>query len=315
MGASASRGMASTIRPHGNVVYRRICDLERISALDPKRAVRRWSGLRHERDIRAHVHLLYHGLTAGPAMKLIFSRKGFDSAAGGVPSPIIEGTPISIPIPTTRRSETSYRRVGLGDTVEKITRGRISADHLCHEDPAFANGRWAFGQTGTAQSHLANNAVGVGDVFLFFGLFASNNGKDRHHRIFGYLVVDEVRHLRAHPSKSDSPDGFERRHPHTIGEWDENNTLYLGHGMKAEIAHPSLRLTRPDAPVSVWSVPTWLKAAGLTYHSNPLRWTGDCELHVASRGQEFVSNISDNSAARGWLHKVCTMIGEGTCGH
>lgn len=247
-------------------------------------------------------------------MKLIFSRKGFDSAAGGVPSPIIEGTPISIPIPTTRRSNTSYRLVGLGEIVEQITRGRISADHLCHEDPAFANGRWAFGQTGAAQSHLANNAVGVGDVFLFFGLFASDDGKDRHHRIFGYLVVDQVRRLGVHPSKSDSPEGFERRHPHTIGVWDENNTLYLGCGAKAETANPSLRLTKPDGPVSIWSVPTWLKAARLTYHSNPSRWTGDSELRVASRGQEFVTNISDNSAAKEWLHMACTMIEEGTCG-
>lgn len=34
------------------------------------------------------------------AMRVIFSRKGFDSAAGGCPSPIVEGKPISLPIPT-----------------------------------------------------------------------------------------------------------------------------------------------------------------------------------------------------------------------
>ena len=48
-------------------------------------------------------------------------------------------------------------------------------------------------------------------------------------------------------------DGFLRRHPHTIGEWNENNTLYLGSGAKARNAHPCLRLTKPGAPVSVWS--------------------------------------------------------------
>jgi hypothetical protein len=241
-------------------------------------------------------------------MRVIFSRKGFDSAAGKAPSPIIEGEPISLPIPTKRRSETSYRLAGVGKIVEHITKGRIGADDLCHEDPVFFNGRWAFGQTGAAQSHLERSGVGVGDVFLFFGLFASRDGRDRHHRIFGYLEVDEVRRLGCRPSKSDNPKGFLRRHPHTIGEWNENNTLYLGSGAKARSAHPYLRLTKSGGPVSVWSVPVWLKAAGLTYHSNPVRWASDKELHVASRGQEFVSNVGDQLAPRKWLCTVQAAI-------
>ena len=234
-------------------------------------------------------------------MRIIFSRKGFDSAAGKAPSPIIEGEPISLPIPTERRSETSYRLAGLGSIVEQTTKGRIGADSLCHEDPMFFNGRWAFGQTGAAQSHLEKNGVGIGDVFLFFGLFASDDIRDRHHRIFGYLEVDEVRHLGSRPSTNDSPKGFLRRHPHTIGEWNENNTIYLGTGAKARTAHPGLRLTKRGAPVSVWTVPEWLKTIGLTYHSNPTRWTGDKELRIASRGQEFVSNIGNLAAPREWL--------------
>jgi len=170
------------------------------------------------------------------------------------------------------------------------------------------NGRWAFGQAGAAQSHLERNGVGVGDMFLFFGLFASRDGRDRHHRIFGYLEVDEVRRLGSRPSKSDNPKGFLRPHPHTIGEWTENNTLYLGSGDKARSAHPCLRLTTPGALVSVWSVPPWLKAAGLTYHSNPVRWPTDKELHTASRGQEFVSNIGDQAAPREWLRTVQVAI-------
>jgi Nucleotide modification associated domain 3 len=110
-------------------------------------------------------------------MKVVFSRKGFDSAAGKAPSPIIGGEPISLPIPTKGRSETSYVMMGLGKIVERITKGRIGAGDLCHEDPMFLNGRWAFGQRGRAQSHLEKNDVGVGDVFLFFGLFASLDGR------------------------------------------------------------------------------------------------------------------------------------------
>ena len=241
-------------------------------------------------------------------MRIIFSRKGLDSAAGKSPSPIIKGEPISIPIPTKWRSETTYRLAGLGQIVEDMTRGHICADDFCHEDPTFSNGRWAFGQTGAAQSHLERQGVGLGDVFLFFGLFASPDGRDRHHRIFGYLKVDEVCHLGDRPSKSDNPKGFVRRHPHTIGQWNKNNTLYLGSGAKAVAAHPSLRLTKINAPVSIWTVPTWLKAAGLTYHNNPSRWSGETELHVASRGQEFVTNIGDDTAARKWLRTIQSAV-------
>jgi hypothetical protein len=248
-------------------------------------------------------------------MRVIFSRKGFDSAAGKAPSPIIDGEPISLPIPTKRRSETSYRLVGLGVIVEHMTKGLIVADDLCHEDPVFLNGRWAFGQTGAPQSHLERNHVRVGDVFLFFGLFASREGQDRHHRIFGYMEVDEVRRLGSQPSESDNPEGFLRRHPHTIGEWNDNNTLYLGTGAKARSAHPYLRLTKPGSPVSVWSVPAWLKTVGLTYHSNPVRWVSDRELHVASRGQEFVSNIGDQSAPREWLRTMRAAIETDRCEH
>jgi hypothetical protein len=241
-------------------------------------------------------------------MRVIFSRKGFDSAAGKVPSPIIEGEPISLPIPAKGRSKTSYRLAGLGKIVEQVTKGCIDADNLCHEDPVFLNGRWAFGQTGGPQSHPEKNGVGVGDVFLFFGLFASCNGRDRHHRIFGYLEVEEVRRLGSQPSESDNPEGFLRQHPHTIGEWNENNTLYLGSGAKSRSAHPSLRLTKPGALVSIWSVPTWLKEAGLTYHSNPTRWADDNELRVASRGQEFVSNIGTEATPREWLRTMLDAI-------
>jgi hypothetical protein len=237
-------------------------------------------------------------------MKIIFSRKGFDSSAGKVPSPIIDGVPISLPIPAKRRSVTSYRLAGFGEIVEQMTKGRIAADDLCHEDPVFSGGRWAFGQTSAAQTHLDRNGVGVGDVFLFFGLFASPDGQDRHHRIFGVMEVEEVRRLGKHPSPSDTPAGFPRRHPHTIGEWNDNNTLYLGSGVKAKSAHPALRLTKPGGPLSVWSIPAWLKEAGLTFHGDPDRWIGENELHVASRGQEFISNIGDQAGPREWFRMI-----------
>ena len=63
----------------------------------------------------------------------------------------------------------------------------------------FWEDRCAFGQTSAAQSHLKNNGVGEGDVFLFFGLFAEVGTGDPHHRIFGYLKVDNVQQIGSKP--------------------------------------------------------------------------------------------------------------------
>ncbi|WP_231480625.1 hypothetical protein [Thiomonas sp. FB-Cd] len=73
------------------------------------------------------------------------------------------------------------------------------------------------GQTGAAQSHLAHQGVGVGDVFLFFGWFRraeSVAGCWRYapdapdlHVLFGWLEVDEVLPVVT------QRDGVVRRHP------------------------------------------------------------------------------------------------------
>jgi hypothetical protein len=236
-------------------------------------------------------------------MRIVFSRKRFDSGAGGFPSPIIDDTPISLPIPTQRRSVTTYGDLGLGDIVERVTKGRLTQTSLCHHDPIFEHGQCAFGQTGAAQAHLCSNAVTKGDLFLFFGLFADTDGRDRHHRIFGYLEVQSVNALGAEPNLSDQPNGFSGRHPHTIGEWNPNNTIYIGHGCVATAAASCLRLSIPGEQVSRWRVPHW-RAAGLTYHGRSDRWLSDTTLMVVGRGQEFVSDISMTPDAAAWLEDV-----------
>lgn len=150
-------------------------------------------------------------------MRIIFSRKGFDSGAGGYRSPITDGVPVSVPIPTQRRSATTYDHLGLGELVQRVTKGRLTGASLCHHDPMFEAGRCAFGQTGAAQAHLQNNRISIGDVFLFFGLFSEPDQRDRHHRIFGYLRVEEIFAIGAAPDEATQPVGFTRPHPHTIG--------------------------------------------------------------------------------------------------
>ncbi|OCC25257.1 hypothetical protein MB02_00815 [Croceicoccus estronivorus] len=240
-------------------------------------------------------------------MRIIFSRKGFDSSAGGRPSPIIDGRPISLPIPAQDRSHTTYADRQLGDLVEETTRGRIRHEALCHDDPMFAREQCWFGQCAAAQGHLAKNDVGTGDVFLFFGLFADPESGERHHRIFGYMQVacfgapDDVR-------QADGWNEPPRAHPHLIGEWGGNNTIYHGPGALAAAATPSLRLTVPGGPLNRWSVPAWLQRYGLTYHGKNERWPGKGELIAASRGQEFICDIGNDPLPHRWLNATIAAI-------
>ena len=216
---------------------------------------------------------------------------------------------MSLPIPTLRRSHTRYDELGLGEIVKRLTRGRIAGDHLCHEDPMFADGYCAFGQTGAAQSHLARRGVGPGDVFLFFGLFAAENGDELQHRIFGYLKVDRVILLGAAPP-SWHESRFPRQHPHTIGEWNANNTLYVGAGTTSQRSPDALRLTTQGGPLSTWHVPPWLREVGLTYHLRSERWLADDRLKAVARGQEFVADIQNHERAQDWLQGVMRAIEE-----
>ena len=129
-------------------------------------------------------------------MRIIFSRKGFDSSSGGGPSPIVDGRPLSLPIPAGTASTTSYGDLGLGEQAAKASRGKLGANDLCHHDPMFRDdGTCIFGQHSAAQTHLEGRGVGLGDVFLFFGLFAEEETREPHHRIFGYLKVEEITRL------------------------------------------------------------------------------------------------------------------------
>lgn len=172
----------------------------------------------------------------------------------------------------------------------------------------FHGKKCAFGQAGAAQGHLANNKVGVGDLFLFFGLFSEEDRSDRHHRIFGYLNVEEVFHLGARPKLSDQPSGFKNQHPHTIGQWSRNNTIYVGSGRIAKTSDLELRLTVAGNQVSNWRVPSWLCDRGLTYHGKRERWGEHNTLQAVSRGQEFITDITNSSEANAWLKMILTKI-------
>ena len=243
-------------------------------------------------------------------MRIIFSRKGFDSAAGGGPSPILDGRPVSLPIPDTKGlSPTTYGERGLGELVGVASRGRLSHDDPCHDDPMFLPGdRCVFGQCGGAQTHLDRQGVSVGDVFLFFGWFAGE-GQGDHHRIFGYLEVGEIIRLDG-ASEAIRQRYAELGHPHAFGFHHANrsDTLYVGKGQTASLASDVLRLTREGMTRTHWRVPEWLHEVGLSYHRGANRWPRPDHLISVAQGQEFVADIGDRDDAHQWLARILEAI-------
>ncbi|WP_298336521.1 hypothetical protein [uncultured Erythrobacter sp.] len=239
------------------------------------------------------------------AMRIIFSRKGFDSSAGGGPSPIVDGVPISLPIPAGAASQTTYGDLALGDHAARASRGKLGPGDLCHHDPMFLrDGTCAFGQCGAAQTHLERQGVGLGDVFVFFGLFAEESTGEPHHRIFGYLKVEEMVPLvRGTPEKL-----LSIAHPHALAMHHSNDVVWRGEGRTARNASKALRLTVPEGPPSLWERPEWLKRGGLSYHGKPERWLRGGRLKSVARGQEFVADIGRRSAPREWLEGLIAEI-------
>ena len=237
-------------------------------------------------------------------MRIIFSRKRFTVWRG--PSPIVDGRPVSLPIPDTKGiSVSTYGACGLGALVAKASRGSLGPESPCHDDPMFLpGGRCVFGQCGGAQTHLERQGVTIGDVFLFFGWFAGEGHGD-HHRIFGYLKIEEIVRL------SDAEEATRQRyadmgHPHAFGfhHGKRNDTLYVGRGHTAMHASPVLRLTREGRSRTHWRVPVWLVEAGLSYHRDARRWPASDHLVSVAQGQEFVCDIGQRDEARDWLDGI-----------
>lgn len=238
-------------------------------------------------------------------MKIVFSRKGFDSSAGGGPSPIVDGRPVSLPIPAGAASRTTYADLGLGDHAARASRGRVKPHDRCHHDPMFLpDGTCLFGQCGAAQTHLERQGVSVGDAFVFFGLFAEETTREPHHRIFGYLKVEELVPL----AQGAPEDLISVAHPHALAMHHSNDVIWRGEGRIANRASDLLRLTVPGGPPSLWRRPDWLRRGGLSYHDREDRWLSGGRLRSVARGQEFVADIGRRSRPRQWLDEVIAEI-------
>ncbi len=241
-------------------------------------------------------------------MLMVLSRKGFDTSAGGGPSPIVDGRPVSLPIPANGSpSRTTFASLGLGDLAVRASRGKLRAEDACHHDPMFLEGGTAMlGQCGAAQTHLERQGVGLGDTFVFFGLFRQDGAKP-HHRIFGYLTVEQIVPL-ATATPAQMEELAAQGMPHALGMHAVNDTVYVGRGCTAHSASDALRLTVPEGPPSLWHVPPWLFETGLSYHGKADRWREDSRLQSVARGQEFVADMGHRRDAREWLDGIIAAI-------
>lgn len=232
-------------------------------------------------------------------MKIILSRKGFDSSIGKVASPIFPSEALcSLPIPerSAAKHRLSYGAVQyggrpLGDLVAQLTGGRIGPASLVHLDPDLRGASlprlpdWKplFGQAAAAESHLQRHGVRAGDVFVFFGWFKEvmetacgyayrPDGKDKH-VIFGWLQVE--RRIPVTDRAAIPP--WALYHPHCQGPpYSATDSLYIATDRLRldgrELGRPGagvfrcfdarLCLTTPDAKRSLWRLPGWFDPHG-----------------------------------------------------
>ena len=212
-------------------------------------------------------------------MKIILSRKGFDSSYGGGASPILpNGDLVSLPIPAGKQetgipyAEIQYNGRSYAALMQELG-VKLPESQCCHLDPdlvreTYPRGEgWTgvFGQHGAAASHLNNQKVGIGDLFLFFGSFKrtyEHEGKlsferdYERHIIFGFLYVDQM----IHPHQEAIPGVF-HYHPHITHteEFGKLNTLYVAKNNRFGTFSydDKLVLTRLGFSKSQWELPMY----------------------------------------------------------
>jgi len=277
-------------------------------------------------------------------MRIVFSRKGFDSGTGGVPSPILNDQLVWLPIPSRSEpiayEDLTFKHHSLGKIVEDLTHRRIRRNRSVHLDPDLRHNacrrrrgwRPLFGQAGAEETHLRTHGVTVGDLFLFFGWFREvelHCGKYRYvksapdlHVIFGWLQVGCVISL---PDSRFVQMPWADYHPHVRGSYGTifvaGDNLKMGRqsydipggGYFADY-HDSLRLTAPGGSGrSVWQLPRWFYPKGnrspLTYHPDRslFRAKGNHTiLRSVARGQEFILNVELYPEAFLWVRRLIT---------
>ncbi|MBU1356935.1 MAG: hypothetical protein KJ620_10255 [Candidatus Edwardsbacteria bacterium] len=262
-------------------------------------------------------------------MKVILSRKGFDSSYGGQPSPILpDGTLLSLPIPARndvfKFSDLRYQDKSYYEIIKKLKpNSKIKKDYTCHLDPDIRRDvvkrgpswKGLFGQMGSAQGHLNNENVGLDDIFIFFGWFKETeythagiqyikNAPDLH-VIFGYFQIGQI-----YKSYDDLPN-LAKYHSHANKfSIDKNNCIYEAKeslsfnnrisGCGCLKYNKTLVLTKEGENKSHWDLPDYFKGVKISYHS--INSFKQDYFDSAKKGQEFV--IENNESIVEWTKNV-----------
>lgn len=265
-------------------------------------------------------------------MKIILSRKGFDSGSGGFPSPIMpDGTLLSMPIPeqgsNVHYKELFYNGMNYAEILAGLRKNKNQNFGKCHLDPDIRRDvfksnydinrekEWkpAFGQKDASLKHLMNQGVEVGDLFLFFGLFKQAElvdgkyqfvkGAKEKHVIWGYLQIGEILN---NPTKEKYP--WLGRHPH-LDRTEPLNSIFVSSdklswdknlaGAGLLNYKDSLVLTKEGLTTSRWELPDFITESNISYHSDKNRKDG--YFQSAARGQEFVFSVNDRTDIMNWV--------------
>jgi hypothetical protein len=177
-------------------------------------------------------------------MKIILSRKGFDSQYGKAFSPILpDGTLLSLPIPQDNDvlnfKHLFYQDKSYLNIIKELKpswSNHYNDNQTAHLDPDLRKDvlksrpkgwKAIFGQSAAAQGHLAKQKVAVGDIFLFFGSFAQTEKNDEGilayqndknyptgaHLVFGYLQIGEIYHANEDKEYANLPE-YVKNHSH-----------------------------------------------------------------------------------------------------
>ncbi len=260
-------------------------------------------------------------------MKIIFSRKGFDSTAGGFPSLIFpNGTLFSIPIPSSKDKHL-YQDLKFhyeGESIQSIlndltgksicSKKRKQCDYsddkqFCHYDPMpFAELEFegiALGQVKGAEGHLRNQGVGEGDVFLFYGWFKSvikKNGVWEYaetpdiHLIWSYMRIGESICLDTDEQQEEAlkKHPFLHPHPHIGKQRNMKNCIYLSDNYKYFSYGEERCLTdvKNFRGRATWRLPNFFhQPEAFSFLKNFTLDQNDVVISYRGYGQEFVLNL------------------------
>ncbi|MDX1453372.1 MAG: hypothetical protein R3183_12505 [Oleiphilaceae bacterium] len=277
-------------------------------------------------------------------MRLILSRKGFDSASGGCPNPVLpDGRLLALPIPDQQsplcygdiHDELDMALLASQLTGKKMRRqgAHLDPDLIAGHRPRHPDWLPVLGQHGSAEGHLQKQGVKEGDLFLFFGLFRPVErvarkwrfvpGTRARHCLWGWLQIGQVIDL-SDPAACASVRDRYSEHPHLHGERSSNNRLYVarqrlssrflpamaGAGQFRHLGEAGSLSDPAAAKPSQWRLPRWFFPDGrrpLSYHQKQERWSCDaetCYLQAVARGQEFVLHLEDYPEAYAWCHAL-----------